>query len=337
MLRLATLSKGIGVVEQYSASKQPAKIAPAAANRPANGMVLRDGVAAAVIAYLMWGFLPAYFKFTDHVSALEVLCHRVIWSVPFGLLIILARKQWPDVRRAISSPRVLGLLAVSALLITCNWLLYIWAVQHDQIFQASLGYFINPLIYVLIGVVIFNDPFRPLQKLAVILAAAGVLILSILGGQVPIISLVLALSFTGYGVIRKQLPVGAMPGLFIETSILLLPAIALLGWLAADSGISFSTAGPGNALLLMLAGPLTVVPLLMFAVATKRLTLSTLGFLQFIGPTLQFLLGVYYGETMSFYFAICFALICLAASVYAWDAFKQSRLVRREARRGTVS
>lgn len=286
---------------------------------------LRDGILAALFAYVAWGFLPAYFKFMSHVPPVEMVAHRVVWSVPFGLMIILARRQWGDVIAAISHRKTLLLLLASSAMISVNWSLYVWAVQNNQVFQGSLGYYITPLFYVLVGVLFFNDPFRKLQKLAIASATIAVLLLIIVGGKVPFIALILALSFTTYGLIRKQTDVGGMPGLFVETVVLAAPSVFYLGWLSQSGQLLFTFDQPAVAFSYMLAGPFTVLPLLMFALAAKRLTLSTIGFMQFIGPTLQFGLGVYYGEPLTPAYVGCFALIWLAAGLYGYDVWSASR------------
>jgi chloramphenicol-sensitive protein RarD len=269
----------------------------------------RNGVVAAFLAYTMWGFLPIYFKILEEVPALEMLIHRIVWGVPFGALIIIVRRQWPEVRQALAKPRTVGLLALAACFIAVNWLTYIIAVQTDHIFQASLGYYINPLIYVLVGVGFMGERLRRNQTAAVLLAAAGVTILTVSGGEFPAISLFLAISFTGYGVIRSRVAIGGMPGLFIETLILLPFAAAYMLWLVAQDASAFRIGDPGMIGLLLLAGPLTVVPLRCFALAARRLSLSTIGIMQFISPTLQFLVGMAYGEPLTAAHAVCFTLI----------------------------
>ncbi len=288
----------------------------------------KAGFYAGLIAYTLWGLFPIYFVATGSVSALEILAHRVVWSVPFGGMIILARNQIADVVRALKNYKTVLLLALAAFALAMNWGVYIWAIQQDQIFQGSLGYYINPLIYVLVAVIFFGERLGRLQALAVLLAALGVLILTVYGGVFPWISLFLGISFTIYGVIRKQVDIGAMPGLFIETLILLPIGAAYLLWLSHTGDLAFAAARPDLKALLLLAGPITVLPLLAFAFAARRLKLSTLGFLQYIGPTLQFACGVYYGETFTLAHAICFGLIWGAVILFSWDAVQKHRLTR---------
>lgn len=285
----------------------------------------RNGTIAGLAAFGMWGFLPIYFKLLEHVPALEILAHRVIWAVPFGALIIFGRRQWPEVKRALQHRRTLALLTAAAMFIALNWGVYIWAVQQSQIFQASLGYYINPLMYVVIGVFLFGETLRRLQLAAVVLATVGVAVLTFSGGQFPLISMVLAVSFTFYGVIRKQAVVGAMPGLFIETMILAPVTLAYLAYLLATGSAVFASNGIGESLAIMLAGPITVLPLLCFALAARRLTLSTIGFMQFLAPTLQFVVGMAYGERLSLARALCFICIWMAVAVFSWDAWSNSR------------
>ena len=289
-------------------------------NKPTEHYPARAGLFAGIIAYVMWGFFPVYFKITSDTSPMEILAHRVVWATPFAALIILFRKQWPQVRQALANKKTLGALTLAALFIAFNWGLYIWAVQKNQILQASLGYYINPLIFVLVGVVSFGEKLRKLQLIAVALATIGVAILTVMGGQFPWIALSLALSFTAYGVIRKRTEVGALPGLFIETSVLFLPAVAYLIWLQTQGNLNLTNTSLDMAALLILAGPITVLPLVAFAFAARRLQLSTLGFLQFIGPSLQFLMGVSYGEKLTPSVLLCFAFIWTAAAFFAWDA-----------------
>ncbi len=291
---------------------------------------LSPGFLAGIIAYIIWGIFPIYFKTIDSVSPTEILAHRIVWSVPFGLLILIFRRQIKDVVTAIKQPKTLLLLAIASIALSANWGVYIWAIHQDQIFQGSLGYYINPLMYVLVGVMFFGEKLSKWQGLAAALACLGVLILTIYGGVFPGISLFLAISFTIYGVIRKQVDIGAMPGLFIETVILFIPGLLYMYWLSQHGQFSFSVASPDLKFLLLMAGPITVLPLLAFAFAARRLKLSTLGFLQYIGPTLQFACGLYYGETFTMAHALCFTCIWVAVIIFTWDAMRSSAALKAQ-------
>lgn len=285
---------------------------------------VRDGVVAGLVAYLLWGFLPIYFKAVVTVSPLELLMHRVIWAVPFGALIIFLRRQWPEVRRALSHRTMMLWLSTAALFVAVNWYIYILAVQQEQIFQASLGYYINPLLYVLAGVLLFGEKLRIGQIGAVILATIGVLVLTFSGGQFPALALAIGSSFTVYGVIRKRVVIGGMPGLFIETLVLLPIAMLWLGWMVQSGDVAFGSSA-GMTGLLLLAGPVTVVPLLCFALAARRLPLSTVGFMQFLAPTIHFCVAVYYGEVLTTAHMVCFACIWAAVFLFSADALRQNR------------
>lgn len=288
----------------------------------------RDGVIAGLLAYLIWGVFPVYFKFVETVPTLEILAHRIIWAVPFGALIIHARRQWREVGGALVDRGKLFWLGLAALAISANWLLYILAVVNDQVFQASLGYYINPLLFVVVSVLFFGERLRPLQTAAVLLAAAGVLVLTTQSGSFPWIAIGLAVMFTTYGVIRKQVVIGAMPGLFIETLLLVPFALAWLGWLVIGGAAMFVGGGTGISVLLLLAGPFTVIPLLLFSLAARRVSLTTIGFMQFIAPTGQFGVGLAYGEQLTVPHAICFILIWIAVALFSTDAVIRGRKPR---------
>ncbi len=287
------------------------------------------GVAAGLIAYSLWGVFPVYFKIVESVAPTEVLAHRIVWAVPFGALILLFRHQWPEVRRAMTNRAMLSWLGLSALCITVNWFIYIWAVQNERIFETSLGYYINPLVYVFVGVLFFGEKLRSLQLAAVVFASVGVLVLTISGGAFPWVAISLAVFFTAYGVIRKRVAIGAMPGLFVETALLFPFAIVWMAWLLVAGQASFGTQDMSLAFLLLAAGPITVVPLLLFAVAARRLPLTTVGFMQFLAPTLQFLTGVYYGEKLTMAHMICFGLIWIAVVLFSTDAIRSNRNMPR--------
>ena len=286
---------------------------------------IRRGLLYGVGAYTWWGLFPIFLVSLSHVSAVEILLHRIIWAVPFGALFIIARQQWGEVWRAISSPKVAMMLTLSALAISANWLTYVWAVTHGRILESSLGYYINPLMYVAAGVFILREKLRPLQLAAIVLASIGVVVYTIGLGGLPWIALVLAALFTAYGFLRKTVDVGAMPGLFVETSLLSPIAIVVLFILIGGGNAMIFSHNLSTDILLLLAGPVTVVPLLLFALAARRLQLITVGFLQYIGPTLQFLLGLAYGEAFTPTHAFSFGFIWLALAVFTYDAARSSR------------
>jgi chloramphenicol-sensitive protein RarD len=285
----------------------------------------RNGLIAGFVCYLLWGIFPVYFKWVEAVNPVEVVLHRVIWAVPFGALIIHLRGQWREVKRALTHRLMLPWLMTSAFFISINWYLYIVAVQGSQIFQASLGYYINPLLFVLAGVVLLGERLRFLQAAAVLLAGAGVLVLTMSGGEFPFIAIGLGVSFATYGVIRKRIVIGAMPGLFVETLVLAPLAVFWLLHMGAAGAATFMNAGYGMNALLLLAGPLTVIPLLLFALAARRLSLTTLGFMQFLAPTLQFCVALFYGEQFTTPRMICFLCIWIAVTLFSADAIRNSR------------
>lgn len=284
---------------------------------------LRNGLLSALIAYSIWGFLPVYFKLVHTVPALEMLAHRIVWAVPFGAAIVLFRRQFPEVKRALTHRRTLFFLLLSAAFVSVNWFLYIVTIQRNEIFQASLGYYINPLMYVMVGVLFLGEKLRRFQAIAVILAATGVAVLTLSSGQFPWIAIALAVSFTVYGVIRKQVVVGAIAGLFIETLFIVPFAVFYLNWLSRAHVAVLTAADTSMVLLLALSGPLTVLPLLFFALAARRLPLTTLGMMQFLAPTLNFGVAVYYGEVLTTAHIICFSCIWLAISLFIYDAWRR--------------
>jgi chloramphenicol-sensitive protein RarD len=285
----------------------------------------REGVIAGLAAYLMWGFLPVYFMTVAAVDPTEVLAHRIIWAVPFGALIIMFRHQWSEVGRALTHRSMLGWLSISTLFIGMNWFVYIWAIQDGRIFETSLGYYINPLTNMLVGVWLFGERLRRFQMVAVALAVIGVLVLTIAGGVVPWVALFLAVSFTVYAAIRKRVVIGGMPGLFVETILLLPFALIWFGYLYSSSQMIFGGGDGSMTFWLVMAGPITVLPLLCFALAARRLTLTTIGFMQFLAPTLQFGTGIYYGETLTTAHLICFSFIWTAVAFFIFDAVKASK------------
>jgi chloramphenicol-sensitive protein RarD len=285
----------------------------------------RDGVTAGLAAYLMWGFLPVYFVFLRDVDPTEVLAHRVIWAVPFGALILAFRRQWSEVGRALTHRTMLSWLSHSALFIALNWFVYIWAIQDGRILETSLGYYINPLTNILVGFWLFGERLRRYQSVAVVLAAIGVTVLTISGGVVPWVALFLAVSFTVYAAVRKKVVIGGMPGLFVETVLLLPFAFGWFVYLAMSSKLVFAGGDSSMTILLMMAGPITALPLLCFALAARRLSLTAIGFMQFIAPTLQFFTGIYFGEELTTAHLICFGFIWFAVAFFVFDAIKSAK------------
>lgn len=295
-----------------------------------NNTALRTGVLAGITAYVFWGMFPLYLKAISSVPALEILSHRILWSVPFAAILLTFRKQWQEVFGALRQSRVMMMLMLAACAIAANWLIYVWAIQQDRILEASLGYYVNPLIFVAAGVFILGERLRPLQTGAITLAAIGVLILTFGIGSFPWVAGALAVSFAAYGYIRKTTNVGALPGLFIE--VLLLSPIALfyLIWLISAGKAAFMSGNIQLDGLLILAGPATIFPLVLFAVSARRLTLTTLGIFQYIGPTIQLFVGLYFGETFTIYHGICFSLIWIALAAFTFDAFQHKRQTKQQ-------
>ncbi|MGP2940271.1 EamA family transporter RarD [Serratia sp. IR-2025] len=289
----------------------------------------RQGIFFALAAYFMWGIAPAYFKLIQQVSADEILTHRIIWSFFFMLALITLGRNWPKVRAACQNRKRLLLLAVTALLIGGNWLLFIWAVNNHHMLEASLGYFINPLVNVLLGMLFLGERFRRMQWVAVALAFTGVLVQLWQFGSLPIIGLGLAFSFAFYGLLRKKIAIDAQTGMLIET-LWLLPVAAAYLFLFADSPTSHLSANPWSLnLLLVAAGIVTTVPLLCFTAAATRLRLSTLGFFQYLGPTLMFLLAItFYGETVGQDKLVTFGFIWAALTLFTLDALYTQRKLR---------
>ncbi|MEP3143784.1 EamA family transporter RarD [Qipengyuania citrea] len=285
----------------------------------------RTGLAAAFSAYVIWGFLPLYLILVRSVPAFEFVGWRIIWTLPLCLLIVLARRQGPDLRAALANRRTLGLLVLSATLIAVNWVVYVWAIQNGQVYAASLGYYINPLVNVLLGTVLLGEKLSRPQWAAVGLAGIGVSLLAAGALTTLWISLTLALSFGSYGLIRKQLDVGSVPGLTIESALLLLPSLAVAWYYAQTQGSSFAVSTELS-LAIMAGGVVTAFPLLLFAIAARKLPYSMLGFIQFLAPSIVFVLGLtVFGEELKPVQAACFACIWAAAAIFVWDLVARTR------------
>jgi chloramphenicol-sensitive protein RarD len=284
----------------------------------------RNGALSALSAYLLWGFAPIYFKLLTAIEPGEIMMHRVIWSTVFLLVMIIVMKKWTQLVAIFKQPKIILQLSLSASFLAVNWFLFIWAVNNNHLLDASLGYYINPLFNVILGMIFFHERLRRNQLIAVALALLGVLVQLIALGTLPVISLALASTFAIYGLIRKKLPVNSFIGLFIE-SLLMLP-IALLYWFffveSSTSNMAINTASLNFTLIM--AGIVTTAPLLFFTIAAKRLALSTLGFFQYLGPSIMFLLATfYYQETMKSAELITFIFIWTALALYSFDSFKK--------------
>lgn len=281
------------------------------------------GAGYAVGAFGLWGLFPFYFKAVASVPAPEVLAHRILWSVVWVAALLWLLRQWPAVRVALADRRTALRLLLSALLIAVNWLVFIWAVAHDRVLEASLGYFITPLVSVLLGRVVLGEPLTRLQWSAVLLAAIGVGYMLAGLGKLPWVSLALAATFGSYGLARKTTAVGAAPGLFVETLLLAPVAVGFLLWLGTDG--TFGTAGTELDLLLAAAGFVTAAPLILFAQAARRLRLASVGLFQYITPTCHMLLAVFvFGEVFTRGHAVTFGCIWLALALYSYSAWKGS-------------
>ncbi len=290
----------------------------------------RQGILLAVAAYTMWGIAPIYFKSLSEVSPFEILSHRVVWSFFLLAFLLHMSRGWRKVRDTLTSkPKMLYLVATS-ILVGANWLIFIWAVNSNHMLDASLGYYINPLINVLLGMFFLGERLRKLQWFAVSLAAIGVIIQLIAFGSVPIVAIALAFSFGFYGLLRKKVSLEAQTGLFIETLVMLPIAATYLLFIADSATSDFSMNPMQLNLLLVAAGVITTVPLLCFTGAATRLKLSTLGFFQYIGPSLMFLLAVLiYGEAFTSDKAITFAFIWGALVVFSFDGLRNNKKNKR--------
>lgn len=292
----------------------------------------RAGVLFALAAYTMWGIAPIYFKSLSNIPATEVLMHRVVWSIVVLSILILGLKHISKVQRAFRSFKVMKTLFVAGLLLALNWLLFIWAVNNNFLLEASLGYYINPLINVFLGRLFLGEYLRPLQKLAVAIAIAGVLILLINYGRLPWIALTLAISFSIYGFLRKQVAVDSIPGLFIET-LMMLPAVIVYWMFFATQSSNFQELETNMIILLISAGIVTTAPLLCFTAAARRIRYSTLGFFQYIGPSIMFCLATFlYHEPLTQARLVTFIFVWSALALFSYDSLKVYRKQRQEAK-----
>jgi chloramphenicol-sensitive protein RarD len=295
------------------------------AEMPHSAPLDRKGLLLGLGAYFLWGVLPLYFKALTHVASTEIVAHRIVWSLLFLAVLVSLWKRWAHIRAALSNRKVVLTLAVTATLIGVNWLIYIWAVLNGQVLAGSLGYYLNPLVNVLLGVVLLKERLSLPQKVAVGLAASGVAVLAFGAGSSLWISLTLATSFALYGFLRKVAPVDSLEGLSIETAILAPLALGWIVWLNTASGGGL-VSDPLTVFLLVLAGAITAIPLLLFTATAKRLPYSTLGFLQYIAPTIQFLLAVLlFGEKLTLAHIVCFAAIWTALAIFTVEGVRMGR------------
>lgn len=291
-----------------------------------------SGLPAALSAYTIWGFMPLYIMLVSSVPPFEFVGWRIIWTLPLCLLIVAVRRQFGEIRRAFSSPKSMLALFASAMLIAINWFIYTWAIMQNQVYAASLGYYLNPLLNVLLGTLLLGERLSRLQWLAVAIAALAVAMLSVGALTTLWISLSLALSFGLYGMVRKQVDVGALPGLTIETIILIPIASVILLWYAAsDQGSAFGS-DVELSLLMVFSGVITAIPLLLFAIAARRMPYSTLGFIQYLAPTIVFLLGLFvFGQQLRTVQLGSFLLIWTAIAIFVADLWWRSRRAKAAA------
>ncbi|MFC9232670.1 EamA family transporter RarD [Streptomyces decoyicus] len=289
----------------------------------------RVGLAYGVTAYTMWGLLPLYWHLLDAASPSEILAHRMLWSLPVAVVILAVLRRWSWIGPLLRQPRRLALILVCAVVISANWFLYIWAVNAGHVLEASLGYFINPLVSIAFGVLVLRERLRPLQWTAVGVGLLAVLVMTAAYGKVPWIALILAFSFATYGLAKKGIKLDGIEGFSAETALQALPALGFLVFLGLRGESSFTTGGVGQALLLSACGIATAVPLICFGASAVRLPLTTVGMLQYLAPTFQFVLGLtVFHEKMPPERWAGFALVWLALAVLTWDALRTARRAR---------
>jgi len=278
---------------------------------------MNKGILYALGAYIMWGLFPIYWKWLQDVPALQVIGHRIIWSFIMLTIVMLVSRQWTKFRSALT-PRVLGIYSVAGLLLSANWLIYVWGVNTGHIVETSLGYFINPLLSVLLGMIFLGERLRPAQWLPLGLATSGVVYLTVTYGALPWIALSLAFSFGFYGLVKKTAPLGSLHGLTLETGLVFLPALGYLLFAENSGQGAFGHTDLVSVLLMVGAGLVTTIPLLMFASAARRIPLTMIGLMQYIAPTLQFLLGVLiYKEPFTTTRLVGFSLVWIAL-IFFW-------------------
>jgi chloramphenicol-sensitive protein RarD len=287
---------------------------------------MNRGILKGIGAYVLWGFFPLYWKMLHQVPALQVIGNRIVWSFLLLAAVLLFTRQWTGFHLAAFLPKIIGIYSIAAVLLTINWLVYVWGVNSGFTIETSLGYFINPLVSVLLGVLILHERLRPTQWIAIGIAAAGVAYLTSVYGRLPWIALVLALSFGFYGLVKKIAPLGALHGLALETGIVFPAALVYLLVVGMRGTGAFLQDGTMTTLLLIGAGPVTTVPLLLFASAAREIPLTIIGLLQYIAPTLQFMIGVFiFKEPFSLSLLFGFSIIWLALIIFWVENFLSHR------------
>ena len=282
----------------------------------------QSGLIVGLVCYLLWGFLPLLFKLLEPVGAVAIVANRTVWSLLFVGAILLFRSRMSEVRAALADRQTLRSMAISTVLLAVNWLIYVWAVETGQVLEGSFGYFINPLVNVGIGMLLLGERQNRMQSIAIVIAILAIAIQWVGVGRVPYVALSLALSFGFYGFFRKTAKVGSASGLFVETLLLVPLALAYLGYLVWRGDITGFYTDPYYLLLLALTGPATAVPLLMFTYAVQRLRLTTIGMLQYIAPSIQFLIAIYlFHEEINAVRLLSFALIWVSLAIYSADSF----------------
>ncbi len=294
--------------------------APAAPPRNEDSLA---GFGYALGAYLLWGFLPLYMKALAHIPPVEIIAHRALWSLPVAGVVLIVSGRTADLKRALQTPRMIGMAAVTAALISVNWGIYIWAIVNDHALDAALGYYINPLFSIFLGAVLLGERPSRLQKAAIALAALAVVVLTVQLGRLPVVAIALMLSWGAYAYLKKQLPIGPNQGFFLEVLMLTPPALIWLGWLAYSGQGHFLMGNPADTGLLLGCGLVTAVPLILYANGAKGLRLSTIGIMQYIAPTMIFLTAVFvFGEPFGRVQAIGFAMIWGALVLYSLSMFR---------------
>ncbi|MER5897954.1 EamA family transporter RarD [Streptomyces sp. NPDC001876] len=297
----------------------------------------RAGLLYGIGAYGMWGLVPLFWPLLQPSGAMEILAHRMVWSLGVVGIALLALRRWAWIGELLRQPAKLGLIAIAATVISVNWGIYIWSVNNGHVVEASLGYFINPLVTIAMGVLLLGERLRPVQWTAVATGLAAVLVLAIGYGQPPWVSLALAFSFATYGLVKKKVNMGGLESLAAETAVLFVPALGFLLWLAARGDTTFLVGGAGHGALLAATGLVTAIPLVCFGAAAIRVPLSVLGLLQYLAPVFQFGLGIlYFHEAMPPERWAGFALVWVALMLLTWDALRTARRTRAEALRLAV-